>query len=77
MPDITSRVARTASIALSNVFVPILLDIGQSASISAALKENSGIRNGVYMLNGILTNVKMGALYHMPATDINLLMAAF
>ncbi len=77
MPDITSRVARTASIALSNVFVPILLDIGQSANISTSLKENKGIRNGVYMFNGILTNVKMGMLYHMPATDINLLMAAF
>ena len=77
MPDITSRVSRTASIALSNVFVPILLDIGQSSGISAALKENKGLRNGVYMFNGILTNVRMGMYYHMPATDINLLMAAF
>ncbi|SDC47771.1 alanine dehydrogenase [Williamwhitmania taraxaci] len=77
MPDITSRVARTASIALSNVFVPILLDIGQSAGSSAALKGNKGLRNGVYMYNGILTNVRMGQLYHMSATDINLLMAAF
>lgn len=77
MPDITSRVARTASIALSNVFVPILLDIGQSSGISKSLKENKGLRNGVYMFNGILTNTKMGMIYHMPATDINLLMAAF
>jgi len=77
IPDITSRVARTASIALSNVFVPILLDIGQSSGVSKSLKEDKGLRNGVYMYNGILTNVRMGMLYHMPATDINLLMAAF
>ena len=77
MPDITSRVARTASIALSNVFVPILLDIGRSSGISKSLKDDKGLRNGVYMFNGILTNIRMGMFYHMSATDINLLMAAF
>lgn len=77
MPDITSQVARTSSIALSNVFVPILLMIGQSSGVTAVLKENKGLRHGVYLFNGILTNFKFGSIYHMPAKDIDLLMAAF
>jgi Alanine dehydrogenase len=77
MPDITTHVARTSSIALSNVFVPILLMIGQSSGITAVLKEKKGLRHGVYLFNGILTNFKFGNIYHLPAKDIDLLMAAF
>ncbi len=77
VPNIASRVARTASIALSNVFAPILLDIADAGGIKNHLKENMGIRNGVYIYNGILTSNKIGNLFGIPAKDIDLLMAAF
>lgn len=77
VPNIPSRVARTASIALSNVMGPILHDILTSGSITRSLKTNLGLRHGVYLYNGILTNHIIGNLLDIPSQDINLLMAAF
>lgn len=77
VPNITSRVARTASIALSNVFAPLLQNIAEAGNIAQQIKEDGGLRQGVYVLNGILTNDYLGNLYNLPSRDINLLMAAF
>lgn len=75
--NIPSRVARTASIALSNVFVPILLELGKSGGIKAHLKDNRGLRKGVYLFNGILTNSIIGDKFGLLSKDIDLLLAAF
>lgn len=75
--NIPSRVARTASIALSNVFVPILLELGESGGLQAHLKENKGLRKGVYLFNGILTNSFIGEKFGIMSKDIDLLLAAF
>ena len=77
VPNIASRVARTASYALSNIFGPILLDIGKAGDIKQLLKEDAGVRKGVYMYNGILTNPYIGSMFDIPSKDIELLMAAF
>ncbi len=77
VPNIAARAARTASIALSNVLVPILMQLGEEGGIIQLLKKDHGIRNGVYIFNGILTNKKLGELFGILAKDINLLMAAF
>ncbi|MDD3567168.1 MAG: alanine dehydrogenase [Bacteroidales bacterium] len=77
VPNITARVARTSSIALSNVFTPLLADIADTGGIKQHLKDDSGLRHGVYIYNGILTNSYLGGLYNIPSRDINLLMAAF
>jgi alanine dehydrogenase len=77
VPNIASRVSRTASIALSNVFTPILLETGAAGGIAQHLKENAGIRHGTYIYNGILTNQFIGKKFGISAKDINLLMAAF
>lgn len=77
VPNITARVARTSSIALSNVFTPLLADIAEAGGIKQHLKDDSGLRHGVYIYNGILTNSYLGELYNIPSRDINLLMAAF
>jgi alanine dehydrogenase len=77
VPNLPSRVARTASIAISNVFFPLLCQIGESGGLTAYLKENIGVRNGVYIFNGILTNKFIGDHFDIPSKDIELLMAAF
>ena len=77
IPNLPSRVARTASIAISNVFLPLLIDMGESGSLQRYLKENSGVRNGVYIYNGTLTNNFIGKHLDIPSQDIDLLMAAF
>ncbi|PIP53745.1 MAG: alanine dehydrogenase [Bacteroidetes bacterium CG23_combo_of_CG06-09_8_20_14_all_32_9] len=77
VPNIASRVARTASYALSNIFAPLLLEIGKAGSINRLSKENAGFRHGIYIFNGILTNQYIGNRFNIPSQDINLLMGAF
>ncbi len=77
VPNIASRVARTASIALSNVFNPLLFNIAEAGGVQKLLKEDLGFRHGVYIYNGILTNSSIGNYFGITSKDIDLLMAAF
>lgn len=77
VPNIASRVARTASYAISNIISSTIVDIGNAGGVNNLIKESVGIRNGVYLYNGILTNKYVGDLFDIPAKDINLLLAAF
>ncbi|MFW5820702.1 MAG: alanine dehydrogenase [Bacteroidota bacterium] len=77
VPNIPSRVARTASIAISNVFLPLLLDIGEAGGLQPKLKSDKGFRHGVYIYNGLLTDEYIGRVFNLPSKDIELLMAAF
>jgi len=75
VPNIPSRVARTASIAISNVFAPLIIGMGDTGGEATHLKENIGLRHGVYIYNGILTNETLGRRFGIPSKDIDLLMA--
>ncbi len=77
IPNIPSRLARTASIALSNVFAPLIINLGEYGDIKNLLKDDVGIRHGVYVYKGILTNLFIGNTLGIPSKDIELLMAAF
>jgi len=77
VPNIPARVARTSSIAISNIFSPILLKIGETGGINSYLKKNFTLRQGVYLYNGILTNSYISKYFDMPYKNIDLLMAAF
>ncbi|MCK5822860.1 MAG: alanine dehydrogenase [Bacteroidales bacterium] len=77
VPNIPSRVARTASYALSNIFGSILMSISEAGGIKQVVKNNLGLRNGVYVFNGILTKQEMGDKFNLPSRDIDLLLAAF
>jgi alanine dehydrogenase len=77
VPNLPSRVARTASIALSNVLLPIMQNFGDAGGINKHLKEDLGLRHGVYVFNGILTNEYIGNYFGIPSKNIDLLMAAF
>jgi len=77
VPNLPARVARTASIALSNVLMPILLDKGRYGGILQLIKEDRGVRQGVYMYNGILTNELIGNQFGIPSKNIDLLLSAF
>lgn len=75
VPNIASRVSRTASYALSTIFAPILLSIGEEGGVNNMLRRDEGVRNGIYLYNGILTNKVLGDMFKLPYKDINLLMA--
>ena len=56
VPNVASRVPRTSSIALSNIFTPMLLKIGRYGDMPSMIKKDIGIANGLYLYKGILTN---------------------
>ncbi len=76
VPNIASRVARTASHALSNIFTPILLNIGQEGGIDELLWKDKYTRNSAYLYRGTVTNKYVAELCNLPFRDLNLLMAA-
>ena len=75
--NLPSRVARTASIALSNIFNPLFKEIAEAGGITQLLKNDRGIRNGVYLFNGILTNETLGQKFGAISKDLDLLISAF
>ena len=77
VPNIPSRVPHTASQALNNIFVPIILDLGTEGGIDNFLKIDHGVRQGVYIYNGTSTNSFISRYFSLPFQDIDLLMAAF
>lgn len=76
VPNIASRVPRTASKAISNVLTPILLKISNFNSLDRLIWNNEGIRHGVYLYKGSLTNKHLGEKFNIKTTDLDLLMAA-
>jgi alanine dehydrogenase len=76
VPNIASRVARTASYALSNIFSPILIEMGEKGGCKEYIRKNSGFRSGVYIYKGTLTSEILGKVFHLPYKNIELLLAA-
>ena len=77
VPNLSARVPRTASMALSNIFAPILLKIGRSGSVRQAAVESAGFRNGVYVYEGMMVNRLIGRYYGIASSDIGLLLAGY
>ncbi len=77
VPNIASRVPRTASTALSNIFGPMLLSMGDVGGFEELIKTNLGIRHGVYLYNGTVTSPILGEAFKLPYKDLDILLAAF
>ncbi len=75
--NLPSRVARTASIALSNIFTPLLQSMADAGGITQLLKYDQGLRNGAYLYNGMLTNETLGQKFGIISKDLDLLISAF
>ena len=76
VPNIASRVARTATYALTNIFAPILLDIGEHGSLKNLIWQKSGLREAVYIYKGHLTSKHMGERFSIPTKDLDLLIVS-
>ena len=77
VPNISARVARTSSMALSNIFAPMLLKVACSGSINSAITESVGFRHGAFIYSGVLVNRLIGNYYNIPSNDIGLLIAGY
>lgn len=73
VPNIPARYARTASISLSNIFTPYLLEIAEEGGIENKLRFDRGLKNGLYFYHGILTKKSVADWFDLAYRDINLL----
>lgn len=73
VPNIPARYPKTSSISISNIFTPYLLQIGEAGGLENALRFDKGLRNGLYMYHGILTNRAVGEWFGLKFSDINFL----
>jgi alanine dehydrogenase len=73
VPNIPSRYSKTASLSISNIITPYLLQIAEDGGIESAIRCNSGLKNGIYLYHGILTNKAIGDWFDLPDNDINLI----
>jgi len=73
VPNIPSRYSKTASLSISNIITPALLEIAEDGGLESSLRCNKGLKNGVYMYHGILTNKAIGDWFNLPQSDINLI----
>ena len=76
VPNIPSGFARTASHAISNVLMPLILDASDEGGLDAMVWHNFNLRHGVYMYKGHLTNFYISQRFDLKYTDLNLLIAS-
>ena len=76
VPNIASRVSSTASHALSNIFTPILMSMGENGGVEELLLHDKSVRRGVYIYKGSITNRYISDVCNVPYKDLDLLMAA-
>ena len=73
VPNLPSRYARTASFSLSNIVMPYLLKIGEEGGIENTLQIDKGLRNGLYLYHGILTDTTISEWFGIPCKPLHLL----
>ncbi|PQB06601.1 alanine dehydrogenase [Polaribacter filamentus] len=73
VPNIPARYARTATLSISNIFTPYLLNIAEEGGFENAVRYDKSLRNGMYYYHGVLTNKTVADWFDLPFRDINLL----
>ncbi|WP_346236434.1 alanine dehydrogenase [Niabella insulamsoli] len=76
VPNIPSGFARTASQAISNVLMPLLIDAGDEGGIEDLAWHRIHLRNGIYLFKGHLTDFYLSQRFDLRYTDLNLLIAS-
>lgn len=73
VPNIPSRYSKSASLSISNIITPFLLQIADDGGIESAIRCNNGLKHGIYIYHGILTNKAIGEWFNLNYSDINLI----
>ena len=73
VPNIPSRYSKTASMSISNIISPFLLQIADDGGLESAIRCNRGLKNGIYFYHGLLTNKSIADWFNLEHRDINLL----
>lgn len=76
VPNVASRVAHTATSAISNIFTPTILRAGEEGGVEEMIFAHNWFMKGVYTYKGSLTNEYIARKFGMKCKDLGLLMAA-
>ena len=76
VPNVASRVAHTASTALSNIFTPTILRAAEEGGVEEMIYSHKWFMKGVYTYKGGLTNESIARKFAMKFKNIELFMAA-
>lgn len=76
VPNIPSGFARTASQAISNVLMPLMLEISDEGGLEEMIWHKFNLREGVYLFKGALTDFYISQKFDLKFTDLNLLIAS-
>ncbi len=76
VPNIPSGFARTASQAISNVLMPLMLEMADDGGFENLVWYKINIRSGIYLFKGALTNFHLSERFDLKFTDLNLLIAS-
>lgn len=76
VPNIASRAARTATIAMSNILTPILLKVGDNGGVKPFMVNHKWFSNGIYTFKGATTNLAIAKKYNLSFKDLSLFLAA-
>lgn len=76
VPNIASNIPRTASLAISNILSPILVRAGECHSLEALFARDQGLRHGVYIYKGLLTNKYLSKVFELKYTNLELLITS-
>ena len=76
VPNIPSGFARTASQAISNILMPLILEISEEGGLEEMVWHNFNLREGLYLFKGALTDIYISQKFDLKFTDLNLLIAS-
>jgi alanine dehydrogenase len=76
VPNIPSGFARTASQAVSNVLMPLILEAAEEGGFENLVWHKVHLRSGIYLFKGALTNFHLSQRFDLKYTDLNLLIAS-
>jgi alanine dehydrogenase len=76
VPNIPSGFARTASQAISNVLMPLMLEMANDGGFENLVWYKINIRSGIYLFKGAVTNFHLSERFDLKFTDLNLLIAS-
>jgi alanine dehydrogenase len=77
VPNVSSRVARTTAMALSNIFTPLIVRMGELGGVTGIATADRSFRSGFYMYAGKLVNSYVARHFNLPANDIGLFLSVY
>ena len=76
-PNVSNQVARTTSMAVSNVLVPLILELGDVGSLQTLAQSEAGFRNGIYLYRGKLVSEYVSSYFNIRSNNIDIYLSAF